>query len=96
MGASLFPALGIPLRKVILRTRKERWSFRANHVLRRAEGMLMLKHGVEEMIGHRAKSRGLGSREVCGKPSIVCKQACDLALGTSFSEHSRGRPSTVS
>ena len=96
MGASLFSAPGIPLRKVILRTRKERWSFRMNHILCRTEGMLMLKHGMEEMIGQRAKSRGLDRRQVCRKPSIVYSQARDLALETSFSEHPTGKHLTVS
>lgn len=60
VGASLFLAPGIPPRKVILRPRKEKWSFRKNHALLRAEGMTMPKHGVEEMIGHRARSGGPG------------------------------------
>lgn len=95
VGPSFFPAPDSPPRKVILRARKERWSFRKNHVLLRAEGVIMLKHGVEEMTGHRAKSRGLGSRELCRKPSSTCHQALDLELETCFSEQPTGRPSTV-
>lgn len=37
------------------------------------------------MIGHRARSRGLDSGEVCRKPSSTCNQALDLKLETSFS-----------
>lgn len=57
------------------------WSFRKNHVLLRAEEMIMLKHGVREMIGYKARSRGLDSGEVCRRPSRTCSQALDPAFG---------------
>lgn len=91
MGVSLFPAPGIPLKKVSLGTRKERWSFRKNHALLRAEGMIKLKRGVEDTIGHRARSKDLDSGGGCRKPRHTCNQALDLDLETSFPEHLTGR-----
>ena len=87
MGTSLFPAPGIPLKKVSLGTRKEWWSFRKNHALLRAEGMVKLKRGVEDMIGHRARSKDLDSGGGCRKLRRTCNQALDLDLETSFPEH---------
>lgn len=86
VGAFLFPAPGIPLKKVSLGTRKECWSLRKNHGLFRAEGKIKLKHGVEEMIRYRARSKDLESGEGCRKPRCTCSQALDLELVTSSSD----------
>lgn len=85
-GTFLFPAPGIPLKKVSLGTRKEWWSLRKNHALLRAEGKIKFKHGVEEMIRRRARSKDLESGEGCRKPRHTCSQALDLELVTSFSD----------
>lgn len=71
---------------MILRAMKEKWSFRENHALLRAEGIAMLKHSVEERIGYKARSRCLDSREVCRKPSRTCNQALDLESWTHISD----------
>lgn len=70
---------------------KERWSFRKNHVLLRAEEMIKLKRGVEDTIAHRARSKDLDSGGGCRKPRRTCNQALDLDLETSFPEHLTGR-----
>lgn len=41
----------------------------------------MLKHGVGEVIGYKARSRGLDREEVCRRPSRTCFQALDLGFG---------------
>lgn len=91
VGASLFPALGFPLKKVSLGIRKTWWSIRKNRALLRAEGMTVLKHGMEDVIGHGARSQGLDSGRGCRKPRLTCNQALDLDLQTSFPEHLTGR-----
>lgn len=80
MGAFLFPAPGIPLKKVSLGTRKECWSLRKNHGLFRAEGKIKLKHGVEEMIRYRARSKDLESGEGCRKPGVPAVKHLTLNL----------------
>ena len=74
------------MKKVSLGTRKEWWSLIKNHALLRAQGKIKLKHGVEEMIRCRARSKDLESGEGCRKPRHTCSQALDLDLVTSFSD----------